>query len=215
MSGSIEKGEVFEVIETVIDTVKEEEERLTELDSKIGDGDHGVTLSQGFTSLSHELPDLREEDDIGTIVEKSGYIIMEEMGGTVGALYGSAIRKAGEAVKGREKIGFEDIVKMAEASDQEIEKRGQVGVGEKTMYDAVHPFTKELRNSLENELHLEEGLKSALESAKKGMEKTKEMKAKKGRAKYFQEKSVGHVDVGAMSSYLMLKSAIEALTSEG
>lgn len=214
MSETVGKREILKIIENVAETVIDNEKKLTELDSKIGDGDHGVNLKQGFSSVLEKLSDLEEIEDIGAIMEEIGSTVMESTGGSVGILYGSAIKRMGEAVEGKKEIGTEKVVGMCKAADEAIKKRGQVEVGEKTMYDAIHPCAETIAESVEEGLSLKESLSKGVESAKEGLGKTKEMEAKKGRAKYFGEKTIGHKDVGAFSSYLMIKSAVETLKSE-
>ena len=212
MSRKIDRDILFEAFENMVETINENKEELTELDSKIGDGDHGVNLARGLKSTMEEIPDLHNNEDIGEILSEIGSILMESIGGSVGILYGSAVQKAGETLEGKQEIDLESLVEMTEAADQAIKKRGQVEAGQKTMYDTIHPFTESLKKSYEDGLNMNDALEKALEKAKKGMESTKDMKAEKGRAKYFGEKTVGHIDVGAKSSYMMIKTAVKTIT---
>lgn len=214
MGETIGKEETLKIIRNVAKTVIGNEKKLTELDAKIGDGDHGVNLRKIFNSVLEKFPELKDEEDIGIILKKTGSTVMESTGGSVGVLYGSPIKEMGEEAEGKQKLELKDIVEMGKAADEAVKKRGRVEVGEKTMYDAIHPFVEELEKSYREGLSLEESLKRAEKSAKDGKEKTKNMVAKKGRGKYFGEKTIGHIDVGAMSSFLMIESVIETITSE-
>ena len=211
MPKKIDREMLFEVFENVVETVNENKEELTELDSKIGDGDHGVNLARGFTSSMDEVSDLHDQGDIGEILKEVGSILMESIGGSVGILYGSAVQKAGDAIEGKDELSLEDLVSMIEAADQAIKKRGQVEVGQKTMYDTIHPFAESIKEGYEDGLGLDDALKKALVEAEEGMKSTQEMEAEKGRAKYFGEKTVGHIDVGAKSSYLIIKTAVNTI----
>ena len=214
MISSIDKKGIVKIIENIAKAVEENKEYLTELDSKIGDGDHGVNLTRGFSSVVKKLPCLKNED-IHALLNTVGSTLLESVGGSVGILYGTAVMKAGEAVKGKEKIRLEDLVKMSEAAEREIKKRGHADVGDKTVLDTIHPFVETLREASEENLPLMCALERSVKAAKKGMESTKQMIAKKGRAKYFGKKTLGHQDVGATSCYLMMESMLKSLREIG
>lgn len=210
----MEKEQVIKSIKNVADAVRENEDHLTRLDSEIGDGDHGVNLKNGFDTVLEKLPELEEKNDIGGIIENVGEVIIRKMGGSVGMLYGTAVKEAGVAVKGSEEIELEGMVEMAVAARDEMKKRGRVEVGEKTIFDTLYPFAEALEEAYQKGESRERALEYALDKAKEGMERTEDMVAKKGRAKYLGEKTVGHKDVGAVSSYLMLKATIKTITTQ-
>jgi dihydroxyacetone kinase-like protein len=200
----------MKILENIAKTIKDNEEFLTKLDSAIGDGDHGVNLSRGFDIIIEKLPNL-ENNNIHEILNDVGNTLLETVGGSVGVLYGSAFMKAGNIVMDTEKILLDDLVRMVEAAENAITSLGHAKVGEKTMLDTIHPFLETLRDASKENLSLMESLKRSVKAAKDGLESTKDMIARKGRAKYFGEKTLGHQDVGATSSYLMIESLLKTL----
>ncbi|NHI84248.1 MAG: dihydroxyacetone kinase subunit L [Candidatus Thorarchaeota archaeon] len=207
---SIQKEDLLRALGNISKIIAENENYLTELDSAIGDGDHGVNLRRGFDSLNDKLPSFKDKE-IHEILVEVGRSLLETVGGSVGVLYGSAIIEAGKAVGDKKEISLDDLVRMVDAAEGAIRSRGQVDVGEKTMLDTIHPFSVALREATEENLHFADTLDRGLEAAKKGLESTKQMVAKKGRAKYLGEKTLGHQDVGATSSYLMIESFVETI----
>lgn len=202
--------DILKIMRNIAKTVKENKGYLTELDSAIGDGDYGVNLERGFNAVEQKLLDDKSKD-IGTVLENVGLTLMNSAGGAVGALYGTAFMKAGEAVKGRQKISLEDLVRMFKDVEQGIKEIGSAGLGEKTILDAIHPAVEALKRATEEGLSFVEVLERSTKAAKEGVENTKKMIAMRGRAKYLGDRTVGHQDVGATSFYLMLNSALEAL----
>ncbi len=200
----------MQILETMAKTVEENKDYLTELDSIIGDGDHGVNLARGFTVVLEKLPTVKNKS-ISCILKTVGFTLLESVGGSVGVLYGRAMIKAGETVRDKEKICLDDLVKMSEAAEEAVKSLGQAEIGDKTMLDTIHPFVETLKKSLNENVPLMDALEWSVEAAKMGLENTKNMVAKKGRAKYLGEKSLGHQDVGATSCYLMIESALKML----
>jgi len=197
-------------IETIAKTIEENKDYLTRLDSAVGDGDHGINLSTGFRIVKRKLPDL-EGRDIGSILETVGLTLIDSVGGAVGPLYGTAFVKAGTVVKGKREIDLNDLVKMFEAARQGVMTIGNAKVGEKTMLDAIHPAVEALKEKANKNSTLIEALVQSVKAAERGMESTKLMLAKRGRSMYLGDRSRGHQDVGATSSYLMLKSVLDTL----
>ena len=207
---SIDKDTLLRALSDISKTIEENENYLTELDSAIGDGDHGVNLRRGFDSLNDKLPTLKDKE-IQEILGEVGRLLLETVGGSVGVLYGSAIIEAGKTVGDKREIFLSDLVEIVDAAVGAIRSRGQVDVGQKTMFDTIHPFSVALRAGMEEKLKLVDALNRGLEAAKEGLESTKQMVATKGRAKYLGEKTLGHQDVGATSSCLMIESFVETV----
>ncbi|MFB6113422.1 MAG: dihydroxyacetone kinase subunit DhaL [Halodesulfurarchaeum sp.] len=211
---TVTHDQVLEAIENIAETIENNETRLNELDSKIGDGDHGVNLKNGFRAVLESQEELKAKEDIGAILQEVGQILIDETGGSVGILYGTAFREAGTAVEGTESLELDDMVDMAAAACDEVERRGQVSTGEKTMFDTLKPFSDALAEAAESGYSESKALRYAESKAEEGMVKTEEMVARKGRAKYFGEDTLGHRDVGAVSTYLILSTAVETVTED-
>ncbi|MGB9679271.1 MAG: dihydroxyacetone kinase subunit DhaL [Thermoanaerobacteraceae bacterium] len=203
---TITKNVVIKVLDKIIEIIKENKEYLTELDSAIGDADHGINLERGFQAVKDKLATLTDSVDISTILKTVGMTLVSTVGGASGPLYGTAFMRAGQAVQGKDELTEEDIVKIFEAALNGIKERGKAEAGDKTMIDAIEPAYKALIDGLNNKIELPEALNRAVNAAKEGMEYTKSISARKGRASYLGERSIGHQDPGATSSYLMIKA---------
>ncbi|WP_029688497.1 dihydroxyacetone kinase subunit DhaL [Thermoanaerobacter sp. A7A] len=202
----ITKNDVLKIVDKIVEVIKENKEYLTELDAAIGDADHGINLDRGFDAVKQKLATLPETTDIGTILKTIGMTLVSTVGGASGPLYGTAFMRAGQVVQGKNELSEEDIVKIFEAALDGIKQRGKAEAGDKTMIDSIEPAYKALKDSLENNIALPEALNRAANAAKEGMEYTKNISARKGRASYLGERSIGHLDPGATSAYLMIKS---------
>ncbi|MGH2331313.1 dihydroxyacetone kinase subunit DhaL [Thermoanaerobacter mathranii] len=202
----ITKNDVLKIVDKIVEVIKENKEYLTELDAAIGDADHGINLDRGFDAVKQKLTTLPETTDIGTILKTIGMTLVSTVGGASGPLYGTAFMRAGQVVQGKNELSEEDIVKIFEAALDGIKQRGKAEAGDKTMIDSIEPAYKALKESLENNIALPEALNRAANAAKEGMEYTKNISARKGRASYLGERSIGHLDPGATSAYLMIKT---------
>ncbi|GAB6118319.1 dihydroxyacetone kinase subunit DhaL [Thermoanaerobacter sp. CM-CNRG TB177] len=202
----ITKNDVLKIVDKIVEVIKENKEYLTELDAAIGDADHGINLDRGFNAVKQKLTTLPETTDIGTILKTIGMTLVSTVGGASGPLYGTAFMRAGQVVQGKNELSEEDIVKIFEAALDGIKQRGKAEAGDKTMIDSIEPAYKALKDSLENNIALPEALNRAANAAKEGMEYTKNISARKGRASYLGERSIGHLDPGATSAYLMIKT---------
>lgn len=202
---AITRSTLIKVLDRIIDVIKENKEYLTELDSAIGDADHGINLDRGFNAVKDKLNGF-SESDIGTILKTTGMTLVSTVGGASGPLYGTAFMRAGQAVQGKNELTEEDVVKMFEMALEGIKQRGKAEAGDKTMIDSIEPAVKALKDALSNGIALPEALNRAANAAMEGMEYTKNISARKGRASYLGERSIGHQDPGATSAYLMIKT---------
>lgn len=208
---------VVEILNKVSEVMDNNKIHLSELDAIIGDGDHGVNMSKGFHAVQEKL---KEDDwsDVGNILKKAGMALVANVGGASGPLYGTAFMKAAIAGNGKESIDLNDFVKMLENALAGIKMRGKADLDDKTMIDAIEPALNSLKISIENGLNTVECLKEMKDAALNGVEHTKDIVAKKGRASYVGERSIGHQDAGATSSYYILNTIyeeVEKIKSEG
>ncbi|MCR2033106.1 dihydroxyacetone kinase subunit DhaL [Anaerofustis stercorihominis] len=195
------KEKLIKLINDIADKIEENKDYLTDLDSAIADGDHGINMARGFSAVKEKLRTV-EDKDCGTILKTVGMTLVSTVGGAAGPLYGTAFMKAGMAVQGKEEISGEDFIKMMEEAINGVKMRGKSEAGEKTMLDSMIPAYDAFKEGLNG------GAKSAMEKALKasadGVEYTKTIKATKGRASYIGDRSIGHQDPGATSfTYIM------------
>ena len=185
-------------------SIESNKDFLTELDSAIGDADHGNNMSRGFTEVVRQLP--QDNEDIGFILNKVGMVLLSKVGGASGPLYGTAFMKAGKQATGKEHISAEDLSGMLAAALDGIKYRGKAVRGEKTMIDALEPAAEAFSKGMGENRTIEACLGMACAAAKEGVDYTKTIRATKGRASYLGNRSIGHQDPGATSSLIILEA---------
>lgn len=184
---------------------EEQKDNLCELDRKIGDGDHGVTMNIGYQAVKNTINnELQEQDDIAKISVAVGKSFLDAVGSSVGPLYASGYLKAAVAVKNKTELDEPGLYQFWIAFSKGIKDRGKAEIGDKTMIDTLEPFYLALEDAQSQNIQFKDAFNTALEKAKKGMESTKDIVSNKGRSKRLGHRSQGHVDPGAMSAYLML-----------
>lgn len=182
----------------------ESKEILDDLDRPIGDSDHGVNMARGFTLVSEKLNSM-EDQSIYEILNTIAMILISNVGGASGPLYGTAFMKAAKETKGKDILNADDFISIFDAVITGIKLRGKSDLGCKTMLDAIIPASEAFKISIAKGNSLKEAAISASEAADQGVEYTKTIIATKGRASYLGERSLGHQDPGATSSAMMIK----------
>lgn len=203
-------SKIKEILKSINKVLDDNKLYLSELDAKIGDGDHGLNMNKGFKAVVKKI-DTMPDDDIGNIIKGSGMALVSNVGGASGPLYGTAFMKASISVAGKSEISIEDFIKILEEALGGIKMRGKSTLGEKTMIDALEPAIIQGKISLDKGLSSKEILFNIQNSAYEGMISTKNIIATKGRASYLGERSIGHQDAGATSMYLILKTIYEEI----
>jgi dihydroxyacetone kinase-like protein len=187
---------------------------LTKLDSAIGDADHGINMDRGFGAVMAKL-DPPPDGDIAALLKTVGMTLVSTVGGAGGPLYGTFFMRAGAALTGKNELGAGELLAALEAGLEGIQQRGKAAAGEKTMVDALTPAREAMREVVERNGSVGEALDAAAAAAEAGMKATIPMLATKGRASYLGERSIGHQDPGATSSYLMLRCAADTFKAAG
>lgn len=183
---------------------------LIDLDRHIGDGDHGENMDRGFAAVAKAV-DATDVPDIQSALKLVAKTLMSTVGGAAGPLYGTAYLRAAKAAGSLEELGSKDVAALIEAALGGIQVRGKAVEGEKTMVDAWAPAAKAASEAAEAGKSPEDTLRAAAEAAREGANATEPMKATKGRASYLGERSIGHLDPGAVSSAILLEQAVAAL----
>lgn len=204
----ITRDDVLAWLKNLRQVLAENKTYLTELDSAIGDADHGINMDRGFGAVEAKLPSVANSD-IASILKMVGMTLVSTVGGAGGPLYGTFFMRAGAAVAGKTELSAADFLAALDAGLAGVRERGKATTGEKTMIDALTPACDAMRTAVENGGSLTESLRAAAMAAEQGMKATIPMLATKGRASYLGERSIGHQDPGATSSYLMLKCAAD------
>ena len=200
--------DIMRWLERVADVLHENREYLTSLDSAIGDADHGINMDRGFSAVRSKFPSLASMD-IATQLRTVGSTLVSTVGGASGPLYGTAFLRAGGAIAGKQELTSADVVALLDAFVGGIVARGKAHQGEKTMLDALMPALDAAKQAANDGVSLAEMTQMATSAAEEGMKATIPLLATKGRASYLGERSVGHQDPGATSSWLILRSLAE------
>jgi dihydroxyacetone kinase-like protein len=206
---SIRQEDVIDWIKASAEVLAENKAYLTKLDAAIGDADHGANMDRGFKAVLNKLPELNDKD-IGTIFKTVGMTLLSTVGGAGGPLYGTFFLQAGMSTAGKMELSLDDWEQALEAAVKGVVMRGKAELGDKTMVDALTPAVESLKESVQDGVDLSQALHESADAAKQGMEATIPMVARKGRASYLGERSAGHQDPGATSSYLLLEAASSA-----
>ncbi|WP_093877487.1 dihydroxyacetone kinase subunit DhaL [Streptomyces sp. TLI_105] len=188
----------------VAEDVDREADRLTELDSAIGDADHGANLKRGFAAVTDMLAK-EPPASPGAVLTAAGRQLISTVGGASGPLYGTLLRRAGKALGEDGEVSRERLAEALGAGVAAVSQLGGAQVGDKTMLDALVPGVEGLRSSYE----------AARAAAEEGALATVPLQARKGRASYLGERSVGHQDPGATSSALLFAALADTARAEG
>ena len=200
------------VVRTIAQTAVDNEKYFGDLDAVVGDGDFGYSLARGFEKVL-EGWDRIDRTDVGTFLKKTGMIISSRIGGTSGPIWGTAFLRAGMTA-GSDEVDGAKVVAMLRAAAEGIKTRGQSDVGDKTLLDALVPLTDRLEQELTGGADAAAALAAAAETARQTAEATKELIAKRGRASYTGERSIGSVDAGAMAVAVITEKISEAWAEE-
>jgi phosphoenolpyruvate---glycerone phosphotransferase subunit DhaL len=192
--------------------VSEHKGHLTELDSAIGDADHGINMDRGMRAVLDKLDSTRPTtaDELCKLV---GFTLVSSVGGASGPLYGTFFLRLGTALGPASELSPEDLAKGLRAGLDGLAARGKPELGDKTMYDALHPALNALEAALANQCSLDEAIADASSACHAGRDATTPLVARKGRASYLGERSAGHQDPGATSAALLLDAIATVLTT--
>lgn len=205
-------NEILKVFENIEAAIHANKQFLTDLDAAIGDGDHGINLSKGFKAASEKLGSIPQKD-WGGIFKTAGMAIVSNVGGASGPLYGTAFIKAAPLGTDKTEMTLIDFRDILNAGINGIKLRGGAEKGDKTMLDALMPALEEINKGLESNMDTITTLENAFKASEAGVEYTKTIAARKGRASYLGDRSIGHQDPGATSSCLILKAIYETVKS--
>jgi phosphoenolpyruvate---glycerone phosphotransferase subunit DhaL len=184
---------------------------LTQLDAAIGDGDHGTNMRRGFDAVGKALAGQGDDTPPGRLLIVAGKTLVATVGGASGPLWGSALRRAGRALGEADTFDGQQLANALDAAIEGVVELGAATSGDKTMIDALVPAAQALHDALDSDQGLEEALRVASAAAQAGAEATVPMQARKGRASYLGERSIGHQDPGATSAAIILAALSRAV----
>ncbi|QEZ93368.1 dihydroxyacetone kinase subunit DhaL [Proteus sp. CD3] len=185
---------------------------LTDLDREIGDADHGLNMNRGFRKVQEKLPEF-EGQDIGTILKTTGMTLLSNIGGASGPLFGTFFIRAAKPTASLQSLELNQLVEMVTEGVEGIVSRGKAEPNDKTMCDVWWPVVESLKHANEQNLSLKEAIAQAQVVAEKAAENTIAMQARKGRASYLGERSIGHKDPGSASVVLMIQALANSINA--
>jgi phosphoenolpyruvate---glycerone phosphotransferase subunit DhaL len=194
--------------------VRAQRDRLTQLDAAIGDGDHGTNMVRGFDAVEKALAGQVEEVPPGHLLTTCGKTLVSTVGGASGPLWGSALRRAGRSLGDAAEVDGSELVTALDAALAAIQDLGAAVVGDKTIVDALEPATLALRGAVREGQPLSLAVGAAAVAAEEGARATVPLQARKGRASYLGERSIGHQDPGATSTALIMRALERAVSRE-
>ncbi|NWQ44486.1 dihydroxyacetone kinase subunit L [Bacillus sp. EB106-08-02-XG196] len=201
-------------LKNVVNVMEDNKEYLSELDRKLGDGDHGVTMSIGWQAINEKLnEELVTEDDCGKICITAGRTFLSAVGSSVGPLYATGFLRGAKVFQNKTELTGEDLKEFWVAFIEGIKERGGAEVGDKTMIDTLYPALKTLKSTFESSNDFVASFTETAASAKEGMESTKDLLSKRGRSSRLGERSIGNQDPGATSAYLILETFLTTVKS--
>jgi phosphoenolpyruvate---glycerone phosphotransferase subunit DhaL len=207
---TVSKEQIVRWLESTAAVLNENAGYLTQLDSPIGDADHGTNMDRGFKKVMEKLPTVADKD-IGNILKTVGMTLISSVGGASGPLYGTFFMRGGMAVDAKEELDSSDLIGLLQAAVDGVIQRGRAQPGDKTMIDALLPALAALKDGAHAGKDIIDAVADAVSAAEQGMKDTIPLQARKGRASYLGERSIGHQDPGATSSYLILNALLDTL----
>lgn len=210
---SITQNDLKQALIHICDLIVLSEPMLTELDTIIGDGDHGYGMKDGFGELKKTLA-RTEFPDVFELLKASGLELVKTMGGASGVIFGTLLTGGLSSISNRDNFLAKDLMTFFDESAKTIARRGRTKPGDKTMLDALLEAVEAMRQTLKRSDKIEDVLLSAYQGALKGVEDTKSMTPKKGRSKNFREQAIGLPDPGAVSTSIFFKGLYEGISKD-
>jgi dihydroxyacetone kinase-like protein len=207
----VQSGTINAWMGEIAAAVRAESEYLTQLDAAIGDGDHGINMNRGFDAVGKALAVQDGNLPPGQLLTIAGKTLVSTVGGASGPLWGTAFRRAGRALGKAETFDGEALLAALDAGVDGVVDLGAAAPGDKTMIDALRPAVDALRGGLNGGASLDSALAAAAAAAEDGARATVPMQARKGRASYLGERSIGHQDPGATSAALIMRALERAV----
>jgi dihydroxyacetone kinase-like protein len=197
------------LVQRIVREIEENKAWLSEIDGAVGDGDHGVNMAKGFSMVREGIAE--QPDSLSDLLRYAGMTLLTHIGGAMGPIYGTFFMRMGKAVEGKKTVSAEDVSAMLSQALEGVKKRGGAEEGDKTLVDTLAAASRGIEDAIQGGASVEQSIDSMIESAQRGMEKTRDMVAKKGRSSRLGERSKGTIDAGAASCFIILKAIGESI----
>ncbi|WP_110928742.1 dihydroxyacetone kinase subunit DhaL [Bacillus massiliglaciei] len=201
-------------LKDVVNVIEENKEYLSDLDRKLGDGDHGVTMSLGWQAINEKLHgELQSEQDCGKICITAGRTFLSAVGSSVGPLYATGFLRGAKVFQNKSELTDKDLTDFWIAFIEGVKERGKAEVGDKTMIDTLQPALDSLKSHFSKTNDFQSSFLQAVSEGEKGMISTKDLLSKRGRSSRLGERSLGYQDPGATSAFLILSSFLTTINA--
>jgi dihydroxyacetone kinase-like protein len=210
MTDTIGIDDMGRMIRSAADKIRANRDELSKLDSAIGDGDHGMTITRAL-GIAEKVIEESEKQELKGLLKDVGWGVMGVDGGATGPLLGSFIMGLGNGIGEQDAIDCPTLAAMFEAGLAGVRRQSKAQIGDKTIMDALLPAVEAVRQAADGAKSIKEALREAAEAAEKGAISTKEFQARFGRAKNLGDRTIGHQDPGATSMALIFQGFFEAL----
>ena len=206
---------VKKAILKVIEELEKNRQYFNDLDTPIGDSDHGDSICSTFSLVKKAVDEFdMTSGDIGALLACIGKSIILSGGAAMGPLYGTAFMDAGKITAGKNEINYEEFVALWSAFVDGIKRRGNVKPGEKTMYDTIFPAVEKLKQEAANGASIKQAIPAVIKAAEDGMNSTKDMLSTRGRSSRLGERSIGHIDPGSASMFCLISNFFTVVGEE-
>jgi dihydroxyacetone kinase-like protein len=210
MTDTIGIDDMGRMIRSAADKIRAHRDELSKLDSAIGDGDHGMTVTRAM-GIAEKVIEESEKQELKGLLKDVGWGVMGVDGGATGPLLGSFLMGLGNGIGEQEAIDCPTLAAMFETGLAGVRRQSKAQIGDKTMMDALLPAVEAVRQAADEAKSIKEALREAAEAAEKGAVSTKEFQARFGRAKNLGDRTIGHQDPGATSMALIFRGFFEGL----
>ncbi|AKL12433.1 PTS-dependent dihydroxyacetone kinase, ADP-binding subunit DhaL [Phytobacter ursingii] len=201
---SLNRNQIVDWLYRCGEVFTKESDFLTGLDRAIGDADHGLNMHRGFSKVVEKLPAIADKD-IGFILKNTGMVLLSNVGGASGPLFGTFFLRAAQATQAHQSLTLVELQQMIREGAEGVISRGKAEPGDKTMCDVWLPVAESLEQAIAQNLSIPAALEAASQVAEQAVQSTITMQARKGRASYLGERSIGHQDPGATSVMFMVQ----------
>jgi dihydroxyacetone kinase-like protein len=208
---SIRIADAGYVVRDLIAVIRENRDYLSEIDAAIGDGDHGINMSKGFSQCAERL-DRDGQGDLAQALDALTESLMEGIGGSMGPLYGSFFMAFAETLKGHESLDAPLFGKALRQGLESVQDIGEAKVGDKTLIDTLQPAADAFDAAVAKGDDFAAALEAMSSAAEQGKDSTQDMQARIGRAARLGERSIGVIDAGATSCFLILRSMAQSIS---
>ena len=200
------------VVRNMVSAITAQREYLSEIDGAIGDGDHGINMSKGFALCGRRLDGISDEVSFPKALEVLAYVLLDEMGGSMGPLYGALFLAVSTAISGHESLDKDLFLVAISDGTEAVQAIGNAQLGDKTLLDTLIPAREGYRAALVDGYSFDFCLKQMVLAAERGMLSTRDLRARVGRSARLGDRSIGVLDPGACSCFLILQSLADSLT---